>query len=374
LCRMLSLLLQLCCCNVVWEYTLRMSRFWAAHFTRMGVCSPPPEPRGCTRSACSSRQAIWFWQIAACLWLLDPSVALRRQGVVDTAAGRAPTTARWSSCSARCARRTATCPAACAPRSSRWRTACRRCPPRPRRRWAAAPCWSSSCSQAHRPEAQRELLAPAPRPGPHVSNGFFGPGVQEPSGQTGKADVRQFFHAVGGGGGTAGWGAAGVGGVGRGGPRLSGRPALRLRPRAVGRRAGCRPRRCPCHRSCTTLLSVKRRTDAHEMGWMCSVSKAAGWICAGLSAVEEIHTLAALATWPIAWHCSMHSEDHYSVGVLAGPLDSPAAAHKAVRSMIAHALRDPYTKFISPKVTQPASMAVSVLVLQCSMMQKGACR
>lgn len=34
----------------------------------------------------------------------------------------------------------------------------------------------------------------------------------------------------------------------------------------------------------------------------------------------------------------------------AGPLDSPAAAHKAVRGMIAQALRDPYTKFISPQV------------------------
>lgn len=33
-----------------------------------------------------------------------------------------------------------------------------------------------------------------------------------------------------------------------------------------------------------------------------------------------------------------------------GPLDSPAAAHKAVRGMIARTLRDPYTKFISPKV------------------------
>lgn len=40
-------------------------------------------------------------------------------------------------------------------------------------------------------------------------------------------------------------------------------------------------------------------------------------------------------------------------GKSAESLDSPAAAHQAVRGMIGRALRDPYTKFISPQVRCP---------------------
>jgi hypothetical protein len=71
-------------------------------------------------------------------------------------------------------------------------------------------------------------------------------------------------------------------------------------------------------------------------------------------------------------HCSSALQPacvHLLAAVHAGPLDSPAAAHKAVRGMIAHTLRDPYTKFISPKVTIGVQMTMFLLLyFQCSSM------